>query len=65
MEDEQFGNARVVRNLFERVWGKAAYRKNVDLDEKLVIKKEDFDCAVCEDEFENLLNGTKRKAIGF
>lgn len=65
MEDEQFGNARVVRNLFERVWGKAAYRKNVDLDEKLVIKKEDFDCAVCEDEFEHLLNGTKRKAIGF
>lgn len=65
MEDESFGNARVVRNLFERVWGKAAYRKNVDHNETLVICKEDFDSAVSEDEFERLLNGTKKRAIGF
>lgn len=65
MEDESFGNARIVRNLFERVWGKAAYRKNLDHSEILVIRKEDFDSAISEDEFERLLNGTKRKAIGF
>lgn len=65
MEDESFGNARIVRNLFERVWGKAAYRKNLDHSETLVIRKEDFDSAISEDEFERLLNGTKRKAIGF
>ena len=65
MEDESFGNARIVRNLFERVWGKAAYRKNLDHSETLVIRKEDFDSAISEDEFERLLNGTKRKTIGF
>ena len=65
MEEESFGNARIVRNLFERVWGKAAYRKNLDHNETLVICKEDFDSAISEDEFERLLNGTKRKAIGF
>ncbi len=70
MEDETFSNARLVRNLFERAWGKAAYRRSLGGDAEsekgLEIRREDLLSASEEDEFKKLLeNNGRGKHIGF
>lgn len=66
MEDKTFSNARLVRNLFERAWGKAAYRRNLSGQQEFVILREDLISASEEDEFKKLLEKDKgRKHIGF
>lgn len=64
MKSKSFSNARMVRNLFERTWGKAAYRRSMSKETELVIKKEDFTCALHEEEFQELLKD-KKQHIGF
>lgn len=65
MSDKKFSNARLVRNLFERVWGKAAYRRSLSGAKKLEILKEDLLCASEEKEFKRLMESKGHKQIGF
>ncbi|MBQ9122704.1 MAG: AAA family ATPase [Lachnospiraceae bacterium] len=65
LNDKSFSNARLVRNLFERAWGKAAYRMSLAGEEgKITIGKEDLICASEEAEFKKMLED-KKKRIGF
>ncbi|MBQ9975352.1 MAG: AAA family ATPase [Clostridia bacterium] len=64
ISSKEFSNARFVRNLFERTWGKAAMRSQLDRVEKLTLSKEDFLLASSEDEFK--INEKKPKnTLGF
>lgn len=65
MNDKEFSNARLVRNLFERAWGKAAYRRSLNGDKQLEIRKEDLMCASEENEFKKLLKNKSHNRIGF
>lgn len=65
MDDKKFSNARLVRNLFERAWGKAAYRRSLSGEKQLEIRKEDLMCASEEGEFKKLLESKGRSRIGF
>lgn len=63
ISSKSFSNARFVRNLFERTWGKAAMRSKFNLSETIILQKEDFIQACSEREFVNMQ--TKRpKMIG-
>ena len=62
IEDKAFGNARFVRNLYERTWGKAALRcqlRDIPCD---TLTAEDFALAVQEKEFQQ---AASQKKIGF
>jgi len=65
MEDKTFSNARLVRNLFERAWGKAAYRRNLSGQQEFVILREDLISATEEDEFKKLLENFNKKFTYF
>ena len=67
LQSDSFSNARMVRNFFERIWGKAAYRKHMNKEAELTIKKEDLWAAREEREFRELAGGgqKKRRSIGF
>lgn len=65
LKSDEFSNARMVRNLFERVWGKAACRCSLNGDEKITIKKEDFKFASEMAEFKGLIEDKDKKKIGF
>lgn len=61
---KDFSNARYVRNLFERTWGKAALRcqmSRIPCDTLIV---EDFALAASDKEFNNILE-QKKRSIGF
>lgn len=61
---KSFSNARFVRNLYERTWGKAACRSRLgDGDVKLLAR--DLDGAAEEREFRQLLEKTERTPMGF
>lgn len=65
-KSKEFSNARLVRNLYERTWGKAAYRRNLENGGVLRILKSDLAGAAAEKEFRNLLKKTaERRTIGF
>ena len=53
---KDFSNARFVRNLYERVWGKAAYRQSLHGDEPLRILASDLAGAAEDREFKHLLS---------
>ncbi len=62
---KEFSNARLVRNLYERTWGKAAYRQSLDGGE-LHILKSDIASAMSDSEFKKLLSKSNESAkIGF
>ena len=67
MESSTFSNARMVRNLYERVWGKAAYRKMVDNERELALKGEDLAAAISDHDFCRLIENKtpKKRTIGF
>ena len=60
---KEFANARFVRNLFERTWGKASVRRQVNPEEPFILCACDFDKAAADREFQQLQKKTKR--IGF
>lgn len=64
LESKEFSNARFVRNLFEQLWGKAAYRISLTGESEIVLKKEDVVSVIRENRFE-VLNTEKTKRIGF
>ena len=62
-ESREFANARFVRNLYERVWSKAALRASLSGEENLVLSRDDFVAASSEGEFSEKI--VKRNKIGF
>lgn len=66
LESDEFSNGRIVRNLFERVWGKAAYRRSISGESDIVIQREDFEGAQGMVEFQELMTEKeKKRKIGF
>jgi len=61
---KDFSNARFVRNLFERTWGKGALRCQMNQTECTELTVEDFALATADKEFNSILEQKKRK-IGF
>lgn len=63
---KNFSNARFVRNLFERTWGKAVLRRQFGASRKVRLIKEDFMLASSESEFNfNFGKNDKKRPIGF
>jgi SpoVK/Ycf46/Vps4 family AAA+-type ATPase len=64
LSDKEFSNARMIRNLYERIWSKAAYRKRQFNLDSVVLQEEDIQRAIADEEFHQLLD-RKKKPIGF
>ncbi len=65
LEDSQFSNARMIRNLYERIWSKAAYRRSVSDSNEIMLIEDDVRMAIADDEFRQLLQDKTKKRIGF
>ena len=65
MGEKTFSNARMIRNLYERAWGKAAYRRSLSPEEGMVVRKEDIMSAAEETEFKRLVEDKSKGTIGF
>ncbi len=63
-KEKNFSNARLARNLYERVWAKAAVRQQLNRDEPGRLLPEDLRGAVADREFQRLLHG-RETGIGF
>ncbi len=61
---KEFSNARFVRNLFERTWGKAVMRAQFNKEDPSVLIKEDFTQASSEKEFKKIME-KKNRTLGF
>ncbi len=64
LASKEFSNARFVRNLFERTFGKAAIRQQMNQDLPLMLLASDFAKASSEPEYANLM-AHKNRTIGF
>ena len=64
IQSEDFSNARFVRNLFERTWGKAVLRSQINKENAIVLIKEDFLLASGEKEFNKIMKKPSR-SLGF
>jgi len=64
IQSKTFSNGRFVRNLFERTWGKAAMRCQLNGLREVVLTADDFARAASEKEFRSMQEN-KRKSIGF
>ena len=64
VSDKEFSNARFVRNLYERTWGKAALRCQMSQSDCDTLTVDDFTLATADKEFSSAL-GKKKQAIGF
>ena len=67
LKDENFSNARFVRNLLERVISKAAFRLQMEEapPEGVCLTVSDFDYAVSDAEFRKLNRKTVSRPVGF
>lgn len=61
---KEFSNARFVRNLFERTWGKAILRAQMNKEDPAVLIKEDFLLASSEKEFKKIMK-KQHRTLGF
>lgn len=64
LAQDTFANARFVRNLFERTWGKASVRGQLEPDAPLVLCPCDFEQATAQQEFQDLQTKARRP-MGF
>ncbi len=64
LESRSFGNARFVRNLYERTWSKAAMRDSAVAIADLVLTVADFDAAAAEFPMEDSVT-FKKNPVGF
>lgn len=62
---KSFSNARFVRNLYERVWAKAAMRVQLEQGSTVVLTKADFDRSVVDKEFTLMMHKKPKNRIGF
>lgn len=63
LKSKEFSNARFVRNLYERTWGKAATRCQLEGVEVVELTRDDFLRASSEKEFD--FNAKPKRSIGF
>lgn len=64
LEDKNFGNARFVRNVFERTWSKALAREEGKSLDSVVLVSDDFDSAIWE--FDEIVKSMGRTvSLGF
>ena len=63
-QSKEFSNARLVRNLYERTWGKAAYRQSLEGGE-LRILKSDLINAMSDSEFDKIMKKKPEHRMGF
>ena len=63
INSKDFGNARFVRNLFERTWGKASLRCQLEGKSEIVLTKADFEAASMENDFR--FNKKEKHRLGF
>ena len=64
VQSKEFSNARFVRNLFERTWGKAVLRAQLNKEDSSILTKEDFLLASSEKEFKKIMLKQNR-TLGF
>ena len=64
-DSREFSNARFVRNLYERTWGKAAYRINFTEDKEVILRASDMEAALEEEMFASMIEKKETKRIGF
>ncbi len=64
IQSKEFANARFVRNLFERAWGKASVRRQMEPGKKFILQAFDFNRAAADREFQ-VLQQKKMRKIGF
>lgn len=64
-ETKEFSNARFIRNLYEHLWGKAAYRMSLSGESEIVLKKEDWVNVMAEENFANMVEEKPKRTIGF
>ena len=64
IEAKDFSNARFVRHLYERTWGKAALRCQMSETPCNTLTAEDFKLASIDKEFQNVVEAEKRP-MGF
>lgn len=64
-ESKEFSNARFIRNLYECVWGKAAYRINFTDDNDIILKDVDMQAALEEDMYAGVQEKKEKRRIGF
>lgn len=62
---KDFSNARFVRNLFERTWGKAALRCQMSQIPCKTLTVEDLALATSDKEFHNIMEQKKKTTLGF
>jgi hypothetical protein len=65
LNSRSFGNARFVRNLYERTWSKAAMRDSSVALADLVLTVADFDAAAAEFPMEDSATTFKKNPVGF
>ena len=61
LKGKDFANARFVRNLFERTWGKASVRRQLEPDAPFCLCVCDFDKAAADREFQELQQKKSRR----
>lgn len=61
----EFSNGRFVRNLYEHLWGKAAYRISLSGESEMVLKKEDMVSVMEEEDFSEMIGEKPAMRIGF
>lgn len=64
LDSKEFSNARFVRNLYERTWGKAVMRCRVEGGNPNVLTVEDFTAASADNELIKITE-RKRRRVGF
>ena len=62
---KEFSNARFIRNLYEHLWGKAAYRMRLSGEKDVILKKEDWVNVLVEENFKNIVEEKPKRTIGF
>ncbi|MCR5032758.1 MAG: AAA family ATPase [Lachnospiraceae bacterium] len=64
-EAKEFSNGRFVRNLYDRIWAKAAMRCRIDGTKELILTATDVERATTEKEFADLMSEKKTASFGF
>lgn len=64
-DSKEFSNGRFVRNLYEHLWGKAAYRISLSGETNVILKKEDMISVIAEESIGSMIAERSKNKIGF
>lgn len=64
-KSKEFSNARFIRNLYEHLWGKAAYRISLSGEQDICLKKADMVSVMEEEDVKDIVSEKNKKTIGF